>query len=159
MAIDKEALAKSMAAEIVKYFEGLKLTPYICPGGYVSVGWGHKILPGEEIKEITEKDAEKLLNKDIDIALNGLKMSLSQDIFNRLGVNQIAALLDLIFNIGIGAFRASTLRRKLLDGNSLREVAKEFEKWVYINGEKNSGLIKRREAEQELFLSGVKDDN
>jgi lysozyme len=48
----------------------------------------------------------------------------------------------------------STLRQKLNYG-LYKEASKEFMKWVYADGKKISGLVKRRRTEQELFKSSL----
>ncbi|MDR2366135.1 MAG: lysozyme [Zoogloeaceae bacterium] len=64
--------------------------------------------------------------------------------------NQALALADLVFNIGEGAFAKSTLLKKLNAGD-YEGAAAEFDRWVYANGKKLPGLVKRRAAERKLF--------
>jgi lysozyme len=64
--------------------------------------------------------------------------------------NQALALSDFVFNVGITAFANSTLLRKLNKGD-YAGAAKEFDRWVYANGKRLPGLVKRRAAERKLF--------
>ena len=65
--------------------------------------------------------------------------------------NQFDALVSFVFNIGDGAFAASTLLRYLNKGR-YQEAAVEFMRWIHAGGKRLDGLIRRRRAEQELFL-------
>ena len=67
--------------------------------------------------------------------------------------NQLVALSSLSYNIGQGALQNSTLLKLLNLGYNKPAVASEFDKWVYAGGVKSKGLINRRNAEKQLFLS------
>jgi lysozyme len=75
-----------------------------------------------------------------------------------LNENQFAALVSFTFNLGVAAFRASTLLAKLNDGDYLGAAA-EFPRWTKAGcGSRTGcrtldGLVRRREAEQALFLA------
>ena len=140
-----------IAKDIIKRFEGLSLKPYICAGGMNTIGYGHVIRVDEEQqigKQITQSQAEYLLQQDIHKAANSLKRHCNAP----LTPNQQAALISFIFNCGSGAFQASTMRQKLNRGEYML-AANELPKWVYANGIKLSGLIKRREFERSVFLA------
>jgi lysozyme len=63
------------------------------------------------------------------------------------------ALADFVFNVGGPKFSTSTLLRKLNAGD-YAGAADEFGKWIYSNGKRLAGLVKRRAAEREIFISG-----
>lgn len=155
---EKEKLAKLMASAIIRHFEGLHLTPYVCPGGRVTVGYGHRIVPNESVREITMQEAAELLEKDIDRTLAGIKACLPAEVYSLLTDNQLAALISFVFNIGVTAFSVSQMKKKIAMGKLPIEVAQEFDSWIYAEGKPLPGLIERRRAEKELFLSGVKND-
>lgn len=131
--------------ELIKKFEGCSLTAYKCPAGVYTIGYGHT----KDVKtgdKITELQAETLLINDLNIfenQLNSLRLDLKQ--------NEFDALISLIFNIGINNFRHSTLLKKL-NAKDKDGAAKQFDFWVYAKGVKLKGLVKRRQAEKELFL-------
>lgn len=64
-----------------------------------------------------------------------------------------AALVSFAYNVGIHNFKTSTLLKKLNAGKPI-EACNELRRWVYANGQKLNGLIRRREAERELCLVG-----
>ena len=67
--------------------------------------------------------------------------------------NQLTALVDLAYNIGDTALRDSTLMQLLNSGAPKQQVADQFDRWIYDNGKVQPGLVTRRAAEKELFLS------
>ncbi len=70
-----------------------------------------------------------------------------------LGENQAAALASLAFNVG-AKLRGSTLVSRLNCGD-VQGAADQFRKWIFSRGVKLPGLVRRREAERALFLSGA----
>lgn len=135
--------------EIIKRFEGCSLKKYRCPAGFLTIGYGHKIEYGEKISDtISLPKAQELLESDIFSTEIRLEKCLKGVEIN---INQYSALVSFTFNIGIGNFSKSTLLKKLkqydYNGASL-----ELTRWVYANGKKLRGLIRRRESEKALFL-------
>ena len=137
--------------DLIKSYETLQLTAYraLKTEKYLTIGYGHY---GPDVKEgqtITKEEATKLLQQDVQTAENELNQLLRQNVL--LTQNQFDALCSLVFNIGVGKFRKSTLRKKLL--NHIQSVDCEFMKWVYSDGHYVQGLYNRRKKEVELFLS------
>lgn len=143
----------SSAESIIKEFEGFRSTAYLDSGSY-AVGYGthynydlgRPVHQGDKISQPTALKWLRIINADNNATLNSLvKRSINQ--------NQRAALLSLMYNIGSGAFAASTLLKKLNAGASIKDVAAEFDKWVYDNDVKINDLVVRRAKEKQLFLS------
>lgn len=137
--------------DLIKSYETLQLTAYraLKTEKYLTIGYGHY---GPDVKEgqtITKDEATKLLQQDVQTAENELNQLIKQNVL--LTQNQFDALCSLVFNIGVGNFRKSTLRKKLL--NHIQSVDCEFMKWVYSDGHYIQGLYNRRKKEVELFLS------
>ncbi|WP_342270459.1 lysozyme [Rickettsia endosymbiont of Orchestes rusci] len=143
-------LAITIASDLIKQFEGLRLNSYYCPAGHKTIGYGHVIEPQEQIgNRIDKQQAEDLLEKDIRKA----ETILYRYCRVPLTKNQQAALISFIFNCGGGAFQASTLRQKLNRGEYLN-AANELLRWVNAKGRvKLQGLVKRRTIERSLFLN------
>jgi lysozyme len=137
------------AADLIRQFEGLRLTAYRCPAGLWTCGFGHTCDVTEQTT-CTAEEAEKWLAEDLREA----ERIVSGYVTAPLTDNQRAALESFVYNVGAGAFRKSTLLRKLNAGD-YPGVAAEFERWVHASGHKEPlpGLVKRRAAERELFLS------
>lgn len=135
--------------DIIKKFEGFNSSVYICAGGYKTIGYGHKIEANEKFSTITEEEAEKLLQKDLERAEKGV----CQYIRPGISDNQFSALVSFAFNLGNAALQRSCLRQKINYGSNAEDILYEFRKWVYAGGKKLLGLLRRREAEASLFLS------
>jgi len=67
---------------------------------------------------------------------------------------KLGALLDFTYNLGVARYRASTLRKRIDEGRWV-EAAAELPKWRMGGGRVLPGLVRRREAERVLFLSGA----
>lgn len=132
---------------LIKDFEGCVLTAYDDGVGVLTIGYGHTqgVTWGQTI---TQAQAEQLLAKD----LNYFEQSVTNLVKVALTDNQFAALVSLVFNIGTGAFANSTLLN-LLNQNQYQAAAFQFLRWVYGDGKVLAGLVRRRKAEQNLFLS------
>jgi len=143
------------AVEIIKEYEGFKANKYYCPAGKLSIGYGHVIQHGENFEpEINEEDAEGILYKDLRPVVEVVDKALKVHVTD----NQFAALVSFTYNEGIGAFKESTLLKKLNDGK-YKEASGQFMRWIYAkkNGvvKELPGLVRRRAAERNLFLSGM----
>jgi lysozyme len=140
---------------LIKQFEGCSLKAYPDPatGGSpwtIGYGWtrpvdGVAVHPG---MEINQAKAEQLLRCGI--------VSYEQDISKlvrvRINQNQFDALVSLAWNIGTRAFSTSTLLQKLNVGD-YPGAAEQFLRWVNAGGREMPGLVTRRRAERDLFLS------
>lgn len=133
--------------ELIKKFEGFSAEPYICSGGCLTIGYGHKILPSDRFNKISKNRALILLKRD----LLKFERSVLKYIEVPLTNNQFSALVSFTFNVGIAALQRSVLRQKI-NYEQYDEAAKEFEKWVWADGKKINGLTRRRKAEKNLFL-------
>lgn len=134
--------------DLIKKYEGCKLEAYKCPAGIWTIGYGHTGQDVFEGKTITQQEADNLLSKD----LTRFEKFLNRIIKVPINQNQFNALASFTYNVGMGALQNSTLLKKL-NNNDLIGAANEFDRWVYANGKKLEGLIKRRKEEKDLFLS------
>lgn len=135
----------------IKRWEGCKLQPYYCSAGILTVGYGHT---GDDVKlgdTITQAQADELLAKDLvrfeNAIWNSVRFGLSQHEFD--------ALVSFAFNVGVTAFKGSSLVNYLNRGMKLH-AGQEFGRWVHakVNGQKVvlPGLVARRNAERDMFL-------
>lgn len=131
---------------LIKLFEGLKLEAYVCSGGKQTIGWGHTRTARKGMR-ITPAQAEALLTEDLTLFERGILKSLHVP----LSQSEFDALVSFTFNLGINAFKHSTLKKKIEWGDR-KGAADEFLKWVHAGGEVLPGLVTRRRAERELFL-------
>jgi len=145
-----QSVINDAGVDLIKRWEGLRLEAYLCPAGVPTVGYGHT---GEDVwmgMTITEPEAETLLRKDLwsseDTVSNAVQATLTD--------NEYAALVSFVFNCGAGAFKSSTLLRRINSGENVGTVIQEeFPRWVYGGGQKLQGLVNRRNDEIKLALS------
>jgi lysozyme len=145
------------AYALLKEFEqgpqgGFAPTPYKDSAGHQTIGWGHKLQPGDAFPQpLSADEADTLLARDLiqtgsSVAAR-VKVRLNQCMFD--------ALCSLTFNIGVGAFTLSTLLAQLNSG-LYTAAAEQFLRWdkATVKGKKIplAGLARRREAERALFL-------
>lgn len=133
---------------LIKSFEGLRLEPYLCPAGKLTIGYGHVLQEGEIFGLISEGFAEHLLMKDLE----RFEQAVEALVTVKLNDDQFAALVSFCFNVGIGAFKRSRLLNYLNRG-LYRMAGCEFSKWVHAGGRRLSGLVRRRDVEADLFFS------
>ena len=133
---------------LIKKFEGCRLQAYKCTSGVWTIGYGHT---GSEVHKdfkITQKEADIYLKHDLIIHANNVNKLVKVP----LNQNQFDALVSLVFNIGYGAFKGSTLLR-LLNQGKYKEASEQFAVWRLSGGKVSEGLIRRRAEEKKLFVS------
>lgn len=142
--------------DFIKSFEGVRLRSYADAGGTFTIGWGStRYVTGKPVgynETITLEAANVLLYtklNDNDVRIAELvKVPLSQ--------NEWDAVADFEYNLGDGALAGSTFLRILNTGDFLG-AAPHLLAWdeVTVNGTKHVSpdLLKRRQAEMQLFLS------
>lgn len=133
---------------IIKEFEGFKNSPYICPGGENTIGYGHVILKDEKYLKISEPKAVELLRKD----LRFVKADVRWLVKVKLNDDQFSAIVSLTYNIGIGKLKTSTLLR-YVNLELHHQVPREFRRFIYANGKILKGLKRRRKIEADLYQS------
>ena len=149
--------------DLIKRFESLHdgdpntplLEPQRDPVGIWTIGWGSIWdLEGKRVTAhtapITHDQAEVLLQREVGRHAVGVDRYL--DIW--LPDLSFAAVVSFAYNLGVGAFRASTLRRRINSGNWW-DVPHQFSRWNKAGGRVLRGLVRRRRAEAELFMRGV----
>lgn len=133
----------------IRESEGLRLSAYQDGAGVWTIGYGHTsgVRRGDKINKIT---AETYLEDDLSPIIDQLGCARQ---VRTLG--QLDALADFAFNLGMGRLLASTLWKRVQAGAPVREVQREFRKWVYVNGKRSKGLEKRREWEAAVYAEDI----
>lgn len=134
------------AITLIKHFEGCRLKAYRDIGGVLTIGYGHT---GQEVKEgmeITQDEADMLLEHDMGHFARAVLMLTKQVLTD----NQFAALISFTFNLGTGAYQRSTLRQMINRGDMCC-VSDQFVRWNKVAGVVSNGLTRRRKAEAKLF--------
>ena len=133
--------------KFLKSFEGCRLKAYLDGGGVPTIGWGHT--HGVKLGDtLTQAEADALFDVEIEVFQEAVSALIKAPVMQC----ELDAVVSLAYNIGVSAFKNSTLLKKLniMDyyGASL-----EFGRWNQDNGKVIAGLARRREAERKLFMS------
>ena len=139
------------SADLIKEFEGLRLTAYKCSAGVWTIGWGTTAAAGVGIEpkagmKITQADAELYFQRGIDKFAAQIKPMLTRPAND----NQFGAMVSLAYNIGPAAFKRSSVLRHFNAGNNAA-AANAFLAWNKAGGKVLAGLVRRRAAEKALF--------
>jgi lysozyme len=137
---------------LIKRFEGCKLKAYKCPASIYTIGYGTIRYPdGKPVKEgeeISLYRAESLLTYDVNKFASQIKVNVNQ--------NQFDSLVSFCYNLGIGAFNSSTLKKKVIANPGDLSIRDEFMKWnkARVKGvlTELKGLTNRRKAEADLYF-------
>lgn len=133
--------------QLIERFEGRRNKSYRCLRGVWTCGIGST---GPDVGPDTYWTDEQVDERFI-ADLRRFEIAVNKLVTAPINQHQFDALVALCFNIGIAAFRASTLVR-LLNKELYHNAGQQFGKWVFVNGEVAAGLVKRREAEHQLFM-------
>lgn len=136
----------SKGRELIKKYEGLRLTAYKCPAGVWTIGYGHTagVKSGQKI---SKQEAEDMLTKDLEIYeshVNKLARDFTQ--------NQFDALVSFCYNLGPGCLQTLVKNR---DNKAIASAILLYNKAA---GKILPGLVKRRKQESELFLYDMEED-
>lgn len=133
---------------LIKSFESCRLDAYKDQGGTLTVGYGHTGVDVYSAMKINQSEADNLLKSD----LTKIEAYVDQFLTIELNDNQFSALVSFTFNVGPTALKHSTLLAKIL-AKDFSGAGLEFLRWDKINGADSAGLLRRRKAEKDLFLS------
>ena len=137
--------------ELIKHHEGFVPHIYLDAAGFPTIGYGHLIKADEDFSDGIDKvRGEQLLIEDVRIA----ERAVTRLITSPLSQSQFDALVSFTFNLGSGALQRSTLRRVVNRGEHA-DVAHQLRRWVFAGGRRLRGLIRRREDEAVLYMSGT----
>lgn len=138
--------------EFIKKHEAFSAKAYYDQGGVVTIGYGStKYLDGRPVKitdSISQPEAYYLLIHSLD----DYEWSVHSNVDKSLTQSQYNALVSFTYNCGVSAFERSNLLKKVNSDPTDPRIIREFYRWIYVKGKVSKGLIKRREAEIELYF-------
>lgn len=139
---------------LIRQFEGFRGEAYRCPAGIWTIGYGHttragppSVVPG---MTMSEARAREVLEADVERVAEGVRASLTR----RVSDPQFSALVSFAFNVGVGAFRSSSVLRAVNAGD-FAAVPRRLQLWVKGGGKVLPGLVRRRAAEAAMFVAGA----
>lgn len=131
---------------LIKSFEGCRLSSYKCPSNKWTIGYGHTQGVCEGMV-ITQEQADKFLFEDVQRFVNAVNQYQSRFNFNQ---NEYDALVSFTYNCGEGSLQAV-----MSCCNTKQEIAEECKLYnKSSDGQILNGLVRRREEEYKLFMSG-----
>lgn len=131
---------------LIKQFEGCSLKAYKDPAGVLTIGYGHTGAVKASDK-ITQQQADAMLAEDLKVYED--RVLKYNKIYN-FNQNEFDALVSFCYNIG-------NIKTLTNDGKRDRnQIAQHMLDFVYAGGTKLNGLVRRRNAEKELFYTKVK---
>lgn len=132
--------------DLIKSFEGCRLTSYLCPANRWTIGFGRASPEVRQGQKITQEQAEAYLLEDLakfEAGVNALvRVPITQGMFD--------ALVSFSYNLGLRSLETSTLLN-LLNQRKYGEAGEEFARWIHVSGAVLPGLVRRRKAERALF--------
>lgn len=165
--------------DLMHRFEGFRSKPYLCPAQIWTVGFGEVLYqdqirlpvvrpPGKTTDDIpmirkeyplkpednrvwTKTEIDELFRRSVERFERGV-LRLVPGVVGRQG--SFDALVSFAFNAGLGNLQRSTIRMKANRGD-WQGAAEALMDWTKGGGKVLPGLVKRREAEKALFLSGL----
>ncbi len=142
--------ALEILLKLIRDSEGCKLTAYQCPAGVWTVGYGYT---GADIKKgvtwTQEKADECLLVTAMAVLDRAIKYS---PILATANMEKQAAIADFIYNLGVGNYSKSTLKKQVDAGNWMA-ASSEIKKWNKAAGKELKGLTIRRQKEAALLMA------
>jgi lysozyme len=149
--------SSSECLNLVRTCEGFRASPYRCPAGIPTIGYGStRYADGRAVKlsdpPINMAQADAIMRE----TLREYEAAVNRYVSVPINQNQFDALVDFAYNAGAQNLRNSTLLKRLNQG-LYEQAAQEFDKWVMGAGKRLPGLVRRRALEKELFLKPVQD--
>ena len=141
--------------KFIKQKEGFRAKAYICPGGFLTIGYGQRISESSKYAKkgatITEEEASKFVVKNVVLFYDKIKRDWSG--FSGVKPCERDAFISLVYNTGFGFISKTNLYRKFKAGD-IKGAAIEFLDIVKSNGKVLRGLVIRRREENYIFLNG-----
>lgn len=135
-----------LALELIKHYEGFHESPYVCPAGVLTVGYGRTT--GDLTRKTTKLAEEAwLLDKLLE-----LNLIINRVVKPTLRPAQMASLISLSYNIGDNSFINSSLVKRI-NKNDVSS-ATEFLRWNKVRDKALIGLSNRRVSEYVLYTDG-----
>jgi len=146
--------------ELLHHFEGCKLTAYLCPAAlnlpkerqFWTIGWGNTFYEdGSPVKKgdvITQERADALFLNIVEDFAKGVRQAIQQPISS----NKFSSLVSFAYNVGLEAFRRSTLLRMVNSNPTDPAIRDQFMRWNRAGGKVLAGLTRRRRAEADLYF-------
>jgi lysozyme len=138
-----------IAAEICRRFEGYRAKPYLCPAGVATIGYGSTYYADK--RKVTLEDPPMDKDNANALLLVELEHTYLPGVLRHCpslitDVRKCNAIVDFVYNLGIGRLQTSTLKRKI-NAQDWEGAKEQLMLWTRGGGKVLPGLVKRRQAE------------
>jgi lysozyme len=142
-----------LAAELCRRFEGYRAKPYLCPAGVATIGYGSTYYADK--RKVTLEDAPMSQEEAHALLMVELEHTYLPGVLRHCpglitDVRKCNAIVDFVYNLGIGRLQTSTLKRKI-NANDWEGAKEQLMLWTRGGGKVLPGLLKRRAAECALL--------
>ena len=140
--------------DLIKHFEGWSAKPYLCPAKIPTIGYGNTFY--ENGVKVKMTDPEITLERGVELlrfTLKSFEQYVDSYCIDTITQNQFDALTSFCYNVGPANLKASTLLKKVNLNPNDPSIRAEFMKWTKGGGKTLPGLVKRREAEANLYFT------
>lgn len=149
---------------MIRHHEGVRFRAYRCPAKLWTIGVGHVLYPIQgalpldkrQDFQLQEQDNRNFSSEEVDGILKSDLARFERGVAIQCPVeltqSRFDALVSFSFNCGLGTLQRSTLRQKLLRGET-EDAAQELLKYCMSGGKILKGLQNRRIDERAMFLS------
>lgn len=149
---DQITQVSPQGVDLICGFEGLELKAYDDGAGVCTIGYGTTIYPHGKAVQYGDTCTIEQAKNYMQYDLRRFEQAVTAAVNVPLNQNQFDALVSLSYNIGIGAFKNSTLL-KLLNASDYNAASHQFDVWIKAGGKTVQGLVNRRAVEKLLFNS------
>jgi len=138
---------------LIKSFESCRLEAYLDSVNVATIGWGStRYADGTKVKigdVISQKGADDLFL----LTLPKFETSVTSLVKSQINQHQFDALVSFTYNLGALALSGSTLLKKVNINPNDPSILQEFQKWIYAGSKQLPGLVRRRQAEANLYFT------
>lgn len=144
----------------IKQHEGFVKTVYDDGNGFPTVGYGHKVVPTDDLKlrdTITDERADTFFGTDLPPMEKAVRNAAGT---TDLSQNEFNALTDLAFNVGPGVFTTdkSPSLMKALKAGDYKSMSEQL-RYTGKDPDTKEGLINRSNDRKSLFLGTYEHKN
>ena len=142
-----------LAAELCRRFEGFRSKPYLCPAGIPTIGYGSTYYA--DGRKVTLQDAPMTKEEADTLLMVELRHTYAPGVLRLCPIlathpAKFNAIVDFVYNLGVGRLQTSTLRRKI-NAQDWDAAKEQLMLWTRGGGKVLPGLVKRRQAECALM--------
>jgi lysozyme len=137
---------------LITSVEGFKSKPYLDSAKIPTIGYGSTYyVNGKKVTLLDPAISKEQGYEMFKTIADNFAKRVKESVKSSINQNQFNALVCFAYNTGMGAFKSSTLLKKVNANPTDTTIKSEFLKWVKSGGVKVEGLVNRRNKEIEMY--------